>query len=92
MKIKNKNFQKKFFHKVLNAVQKIPLGKTMTYGEIAALAGNPKAARAVGSILKQNYNLKIPCHRVIRADGSAGGYNRGAKNKIALLRKEGAII
>lgn len=52
------------------------------------LAGRPRAYRAVGNILNQNYNSKIPCHRVIRSDGKTGGYNRGAKKKVELLRKE----
>lgn len=44
-------------------------GKTMSYGEVAKMAGNPNAARAVGNILKTNYNRDIPYHRVIRSDG-----------------------
>jgi methylated-DNA-[protein]-cysteine S-methyltransferase len=49
----------------------------MTYGEVAALAGSPGAARAVGTIMATNFRPEIPCHRVIRADGSLGSYNRG---------------
>ena len=63
----------------------------MTYGEVAELAGNPKASRAVGNILHKNYNKAIPCHRVIRSDGKLGGYNRGPENKKELLKKEKAI-
>ncbi|MEY2641114.1 MAG: hypothetical protein RL150_507, partial [Candidatus Parcubacteria bacterium] len=51
-------------------------------------AGNPRAARAVGNILNKNYNPEIPCHRVIRSDGTTGGYNRGAGKKAALLASE----
>ncbi|MBP7671047.1 MGMT family protein [Candidatus Gracilibacteria bacterium] len=58
-------------------VQKIPAGQTMTYKQVATLAGNPRAARAVGMIMSKNFNPEIPCHRVIRSDGSLGGYNRG---------------
>lgn len=80
-----------FKEKVLNIVAKIPKGKTFTYKEVALKAGSPKASRAVGNILNKNYNPAIPCHRVIRSDGKIGGYNRGAKKKINLLKKEKAI-
>jgi O-6-methylguanine DNA methyltransferase len=80
-----------FKNKVLEIVKKIPKGKTLTYKEVAILAGSPKAWRAVGNILNRNKNLKIPCHRVIKSDGSIGGYNRGVKIKIALLKKEGLL-
>jgi len=92
--------QKKYLHKpmnlsfqekVYNVVRKIPRGKVLTYKEVALRAGSPKAARAVGSILKKNYNPEIPCHRVIRSDGIVGEYNRGRAKKLALLKKEGAI-
>lgn len=63
----------------------------MTYGEVAALSGSPGAARAVGNIMKQNYDPTVPCHRVVRSDGTAGRYNRGEQNKIAILQSEGAI-
>lgn len=63
----------------------------MTYGEVAALAGSDGAARAVGNIMKQNYDPTVPCHRVVRSDGTAGGYNRGEQNKISILQSEGAI-
>jgi len=80
-----------FTEKVLNIVAKIPAGKVMTYKEVAERAGSPWAARAVGSIMKANFNPKIPCHRVIRSDGVAGEYNRGRDEKIKKLRAEGAI-
>jgi O-6-methylguanine DNA methyltransferase len=80
----------KFAHKVYAIVRKIPKGKTMTYGQVAARAGRPGAARAVGTIMSHNYDPKIPCHRVVRADGKVGGYNRGgASRKLAILREEG---
>ncbi|HOK34662.1 MAG TPA: MGMT family protein [Candidatus Paceibacterota bacterium] len=84
--------KKTFKEKVLVIVKAIPRGKTMTYKEVAEKAGNLRAYRAVGNILHQNYNPQIPCHRVIRSDGSIGGYNRGRKKKISLLKKEGAIF
>ncbi len=81
-----------FADKVRAEVRKISVGKTMTYGAVAAKAGYPGAARAVGAIMKDNYDLTVPCHRVIRSDGKVGGYNRGGPDaKRALLIKEGAI-
>lgn len=83
---------KSFTERVYDVVRKIPKGKTMTYGEVAKAMGAPGAARAVGNALNKNRDLKnIPCHRVIRSDGSTGGYAFGAKKKIAILKKEGAI-
>lgn len=78
-----------FKNKVLEIVKHIPAGTTLTYSQVAVLAGNPKAARAVGMIMSQNYNPEVPCHRVIRADGKIGNYNRGgAAKKEQLLRDE----
>jgi len=86
------NMKNKFFtQKVLNVVSQIPRGATLTYKEVAAQAGSPNASRVVGSILKQNYDLSIPCHRVIRSDGKIGEYNRGAQKKKQLLKEEGAL-
>lgn len=82
---------KTFKQRVFEIVKKIPKGKTLTYKEVARWAGRPNASRAVGSILKTNYDPKIPCHRVIRSDGVAGEYNRGRANKIKLLKTEGAL-
>ena len=83
---------KTFSERVRAVVRKIPRGKTMTYKEVAARAGNPRAARAVGTIMAANKDTQIPCHRVIGSDGSMRGYNglRG-KTKRAILRKEGVI-
>jgi methylated-DNA-[protein]-cysteine S-methyltransferase len=79
-----------FTEKVRAIVKKIPKGKSMTYKEVAARAGNPRAARAVGAIMRTNYDPSIPCHRVVRSDGGMGGYNRGgAVRKQAILKKEG---
>ena len=79
---------KNFKNKVLETVAEIPKGKTLSYKGVAIRAGNPKAARAVGSILNRNYNDYIPCHRVIRSDGSLGGFNRGIKMKEKILNRE----
>ncbi len=83
---------KSFREKVLDVVSKIPKGKTLTYGEVAKKAGSPKAFRAVGSIMAKNYRENVPCHRIIKSDGTYGNYNRGGvQAKIKLLKKEGAI-
>ena len=82
-----------FTDKVRAIVRKIPKGKTMTYKEVAEKAGAPGAARAVGSIMKANYDEDIPCHRVIRSDGVIGQYNRGGpETKLKKLRAEGVKI
>lgn len=81
-----------FTRKVYKAVLTIPLGQVRTYKWVAQKAGSPKAARAVGQILKNNpYLLVIPCHRVIKSNGSLGGYAGGAKNKKAILDLERQI-
>ena len=74
-------------------VAKIPRGQTRTYGQVAAAAGRPGAARAVGTIMSKNRDTKrVPCHRVIRADGKVGDYAFGGpKKKLALLKREGAL-
>lgn len=81
-----------FTCRVLKIVSRIPRGRTMTYCQVAKLAGNSRAYRAVGNILHKNHNPKIPCHRVIRSDGCPGGYNRGTKNKIRILKREGVQL
>jgi O-6-methylguanine DNA methyltransferase len=81
-----------FKEKVLSVVRKIPKGKTLTYKDVAKMSGSRGAYRAVGSILKQNYDNSIPCHRVIKSDGTIGDYNRGGSSqKLKKLKKEKAI-
>ena len=82
---------KSFKQKVLEIVQNIPKGKMLSYKEVAILAGNRKAYRAVGSVLKKNYNPEIPCHRVICSNGELGEYKCGRKEKIKKPKIEGAI-
>ncbi len=83
---------KSFSDKVRDIVRKIPKGKTMTYKQVAAKAGNPKAARAVGAIMRSNYDPSVPCHRVIASDGSMRGYNRGGvERKAGILFDEGFV-
>ena len=77
-----------FKEKVLEVVKNIPEGKTLSYKQVATLSGSPNASRAVGNIMKENYDENIPCHRVIRSDGSPGGYNRGSERKEAILKRE----
>ncbi|MEK7514655.1 MAG: MGMT family protein [Patescibacteria group bacterium] len=88
MKSKKQKTKPSFKEKIFTVVRAIPKGKILTYGEVARRVGSPNASRAVGSILKQNYNPAIPCHRVIRSDGMLGGYNRGNSKKARLLREE----
>lgn len=68
---------KTFTERVQATVKAIPAGQTLSYKEVAIKAGNPGAARAVARIMAANYNPDIPCHRVIKSDGTLGGYNRG---------------
>ena len=80
-----------FYQKVWKACLEIPKGQTRTYGQIAKAVGSPSAARAVGQALAKNpFAPWVPCHRVIRSDGSLGGYsgNGGLKTKAAMLQKE----
>lgn len=79
-----------FADRVRDAVRQIPKGETRSYGEVATVIGHPGAARAVGTIMKNNFDPTVPCHRVIRADGALGAYNRGgSEKKRALLHAEG---
>jgi O-6-methylguanine DNA methyltransferase len=78
-----------FRARVYEAVAAIPLGETRSYGEIAARAGSPGAARAVGTAMAQNrFAPFVPCHRVVPAGGSVGSYGGGVPLKIALLALE----
>lgn len=82
---------KTFREKVYQVVSKIPQGKTLSYKEVARRAGSPKASRAVGSALKKNKDSYVPCHRVIREDGSIGGYKKEEKKKRKKLQEEKAL-
>jgi O-6-methylguanine DNA methyltransferase len=76
----------------LNAVRRIPPGKVATYGDVAAAAGAPRAARAVGNIMKGCSVAGVPCHRVVAAGGRLGGYGGSEGLKRALLQAEGVIV
>lgn len=81
-----------FHERVLRAAARIPVGEVLTYTEIAARAGNPRASRAAGNALHNNpVAIIVPCHRIVRSDGSLGGYGGGLPVKEWLLRHEGAI-
>ena len=78
-----------FRRRVLAAVRRIPAGRVATYGDIAALAGSPRAWRAVGNIMRGCGDRGIPCHRVIGSGGALGGYGGNLEMKRQLLRLEG---
>ena len=91
MKLKGTKFQLK----VWNYLKKIPRGKVKTYSEVAKSIGKPRAVRAVANAIGKNpLAPQIPCHRVIRSDGSLGGYSGkgGVKTKRLLLKKEGVTL
>jgi len=84
--------EKTFKERVLHVVRGIPKGSTLSYKEVAQRAGSLHGARAVGTIMKENYDETVPCHRVIRSDGKIGEYNRGGGDtKEKLLHDEGAL-
>jgi len=85
----------KFQLRVWSYLKKIPLGTIKTYSQVAKKIGTPLAVRAVANAIGKNpYPVKIPCHRVIRSDGSLGGYSGkgGIKTKKMLLKKEGITL
>lgn len=84
-----------FTDEVYTITRKIPKGKVATYGQIAKLAGSPKAARAVGLAMKMNPNAPVvPCHRVVGSDGKLTGYSGkdGVEGKRRMLVEEGVIF
>jgi methylated-DNA-[protein]-cysteine S-methyltransferase len=82
-----------FHRRVLGATAKIPAGRVATYTQVAARAGSPRASRAAGNALHANpVAIVVPCHRVLRTDGSLGGYGGGLPIKEWLLRHEGALL
>jgi methylated-DNA-[protein]-cysteine S-methyltransferase len=89
-----------FTHRVLSVVRSIPPGRVSTYGDVAAAAGRPRAARAVGNIMRDCTARDVPCHRVIAAAGALGGYGGRHDSRLgsrldmkrALLRAEGILV
>ncbi len=80
-----------FERRVLTIVARIPAGRVTTYGDVARLAGKPRAARAVGNIMRQADRPGLPYHRVIAAGGQLGGYS-SVSMKRALLAAEGLTV
>lgn len=81
-----------FRRAVLEETMRIPMGETRTYADLAAIAGNPRAARAVGRVMATNpLPFVIPCHRVVGSNGTLHGYGGGLELKAKLLRVEGAL-
>ncbi|MCX8052274.1 MAG: methylated-DNA--[protein]-cysteine S-methyltransferase [Armatimonadetes bacterium] len=82
-----------FYAKVILAARKIPYGTTVTYGELARMAGSPGAARAVGRAMALNkFPIVVPCHRVVASGGKLGGFSSGAEWKLRLLKLEGVKL
>ena len=81
-----------FRARVLSIVRRIPVGRVATYGDIAELAGTPRAARAVGTVMRDCRDPRVPCHRVIAAGGGIGGYGSSLHLKRDLLRAEGVEV
>jgi O-6-methylguanine DNA methyltransferase len=81
-----------FSRRVLSVVRRIPPGRVATYGDVATVAGRPRAARAVGNIMRDCRRPDVPCHRVIAAGGRLGGYGGNEGMKRALLAAEGVIV
>lgn len=81
-----------FMRSVYHIVAVIPEGSVMTYAHVARALGQPRAVRAVGTALNRNpFAPHVPCHRVVRSDGTVGGFASGTRAKVRLLRKEGAL-
>jgi methylated-DNA-[protein]-cysteine S-methyltransferase len=82
-----------FYADVLRELARVPYGRTETYGALAARAGRPKAARAVGTVMNRNpIPIVLPCHRIVGANGSLTGYAGGLDIKRRLLELEGAMF
>jgi O-6-methylguanine DNA methyltransferase len=90
MKQKRKAVDRK---RVYEVASQIPKGRVSTYGAIAAAAGRPNAARAVGRLMHVNPNpIIVPCHRVVSSDGTVGGYGKGCESKVRILVSEGVSV
>jgi methylated-DNA-[protein]-cysteine S-methyltransferase len=82
-----------FTLRVLGELSRVPYGETATYAELAARAGRPKAARAVGMVMNRNpIPIVLPCHRIVGSSGSLVGYGGGLDRKAALLQLEGVTL
>jgi len=81
-----------FSRRVLRVLRRIPAGRVATYGDVAALAGRPGAARAVGQIMRRAEEPGLPYHRVVAAGGRIGGFGRSPQLKAQLLTAEGLVV
>jgi O-6-methylguanine DNA methyltransferase len=81
-----------FTRRVLQALTRIPPGRVTTYGDVARLAGRPRAARAVGNIMRAADEPGLPYHRVVASGGRVGGYGSSPQLKAALLAAEGLTV
>ena len=81
-----------FASHVLAVVRRVPPGRVATYGDIARLAGRPRAWRAVGTIMRTCADTHVPCHRIVASGGRLGGYGGNESLKRALLRAEGVVV
>jgi O-6-methylguanine DNA methyltransferase len=77
---------------VLAVVRRIPRGRVATYGDVATLAGRPRASRAVGNVMRHCDDPSVPCHRVVAAAGALGGYGGHLQLKRERLRAEGIEV
>jgi methylated-DNA-[protein]-cysteine S-methyltransferase len=81
-----------FGRRVLAELVQVPYGELTSYGELAARAGHPRAARAVGTVMNRNpVPIVVPCHRVVGSTGALVGYGGGLDRKLTLLRLEGSV-
>lgn len=81
-----------FTRKVLHVLRRIPRGRVATYGDVAAMAGRPGAARAVGQVMRRADEPGLPYHRVVAAGGRLGGFGRMPHLKAQLLAAEGVVV
>jgi O-6-methylguanine DNA methyltransferase len=81
-----------FARRVIAAVKRIPSGRVATYGDIAAIAGSARAWRAVGTVMRECRDPKVPCHRVIGSGGALGGFGGSVQIKRERLRAEGLEV
>ena len=81
-----------FASRVLQVVSRVPPGRVVTYGDVARLAGRPRAARAVGTIMRAAPRKGLPYHRVVAAAGRLGGYGGAERIKAGLLTAEGLLV
>jgi methylated-DNA-[protein]-cysteine S-methyltransferase len=93
MQARNSTIKKVERLDILNLLLSIPQGKVSTYKDIATILGRSKASRSIGKILNKNpFPIIIPCHRIVKSDGSIGGYVLGIEFKERLLKNEGITI